>query len=99
MVIGASLVRRPGQVEHVEVGDHGPDQRAIRRFDDDQRYARQLPVPARSRRASTVLLVVGDIDRPDVLGERPPEVHGLDDRPVDAVDRDDDALLAVRAGR
>ena len=45
------------------------------------------------------LQVVGDVDRPDVAGQRPAEVDGLDDRPVDAVDRDDHPLLAVRAGQ
>jgi hypothetical protein len=39
----------------------------------------------------------GHVDRPDVRAHGPPEVHGLEYGPVDAVDRHDDALLAVRA--
>ena len=65
IVIGASLVGRPGLVEDVEVGDDRPDQRAVRRLDDHQRHARQLAFPARAQRLGLVR-VVGHEDRPHV---------------------------------
>src|SRR4051812_7779031 len=40
------LVRRPGHVEDVEVRDHGSHEGPVRRFHDDERHARQLPVPS-----------------------------------------------------
>ncbi len=51
------------------------------------------------RRAERVgdVEVVGHVDGPDVAADRPPEVDRLDDGPVDAVDRDDHPLLAMRA--
>src|SRR4029079_19395653 len=65
-------------------------------LDDDQRDARELALPARAQRLARVG-VLGDVDGADVRRERAAEDHGLDDRPVDAVDRDDDPLFAVRA--
>ena len=90
------LVRRPGRVEHVEVGEQRADERPVGRLDDDQRHARDLALPAvaHARRPSRV---VGDVDRPDVVADRAPDVDRLDDGPVEARDRDDDPLLAVRA--
>ena len=40
------LVRRPGSVEDVEVGEQRPDERPVRRLDDDERDARHLALPA-----------------------------------------------------
>ena len=56
------LVRRPGVVEHVEVGDDRVDERAVRRLDDDQRDARQLALPALAQRLG-LLEVVGHVHR------------------------------------
>ena len=88
------LVRRPGGVEDVEVGEQRPDQRPVRRLDDHQRHARDLAlqVVAQARRR---LGVVGDVDGPDVVADRAGDVDRLDDGPVDARHRDDHALLAV----
>ncbi len=47
--------------------------------------------------ASPSFRVLGDVDGPDVGTHRAPEVHRLDHRPIDPVDRDDDALLAMGA--
>ena len=91
------LVGRPGGVQHVEVGLERAGQGAVRRLDDDERHAGQLPLPAVAKGLG-VLGVLGDEDRPDVLGDRPPDVHRLDDRPSDPGDRDDDPFLALRAG-
>ena len=94
------LVRRPGLVEDVEVGDDRRDDRPVRRLDDDQRHVRELALPARAERVGR-LEVVGDVDGPDVGASASPEVDRLDDRAVDAVDRDDRpaARGAARAGR
>src|SRR6185503_11194933 len=90
------LVGWPGLLEHVEVRDDRRDHGPIGRFDDHERHARDLPLPALADRF-TIVRVLGHEDRPDIGTERPAEVDRLDDRPVDAVDRDDDALLAMRA--
>ena len=48
------LVRRPGRVEHVEVGQQRSGQRPVRRLDDDQRDARDLALQgARARRRAS----------------------------------------------
>ena len=46
------LVRRPGLVEDVEVGDDRRDQRPVRRLDDDERHAGELPLPALAQRVA-----------------------------------------------
>ena len=46
------LVRRPGLVEDVEVGDERRDERPVRRLDDDQRHARAPGAPS-ARAASS----------------------------------------------
>ena len=95
IVIGRLLVRRPGQVEDVEIGRQRPDQGAVRRLDDHQRDAGNLALPLPAELLGRVG-VLGDEHRADVRRQRPPEVDGLDDGAVDPVDRDDDPLLAMR---
>ena len=94
-VIGAGLSGGQAAIEDVEVGQQRPDEGPVGRLDDDQRDARDLPLeggPDDCRRVG----VVGDVDRPDVVVDRPSDVDRLDDGPVEARDRDDDPLLAVR---
>ena len=91
-------VRRPGAVEDVEVGDDRAHQRPVGRLDDDQRDARQLPLPAFAERLGLLRLGGHEhrLDHRRVGRQRPAEHHGLDDGAVDAVDGDHDPLLAVR---
>ena len=91
---GAGLSSGQAGVEHVEVGDQRPGEGTVRRLDDHQRDARNLAFPVCSD-ALDGLGVLEDEDRPDVVGERPSDVDGLDHRPVDPGHRDDDSLLAA----
>src|SRR4029078_7648721 len=92
---GLRLVRWPGHIEHVEVCQERPRQCPIRRLDDHQRHARDLPfeVTADRRRA---LWVIGDEDSADVLVDRATDLDRLDGRTVETGDRDDHALLTDR---
>ena len=96
-VIGASLSGGQDLVEDVEVGEQRPDEGTVRRLDHDERHIRQLPLPpfADSR---SLAGIVGDEDAANVRSDRAAHVDRLDDRPIDARHRDDDALLAVRLG-
>ena len=58
-------------------------------------HARHLPFE-RLAQAHGARLVVGDVDRPDVVADRARDVDGLDHGPVQARDRDDRALLTVQ---
>src|SRR6478752_1827782 len=95
---GRLLVRRPGDVEDVEVRHDRADERAERRRHDDERDARQLAGPAHAERVG--LLEVGGhedgLEERRVAREALAEHDRLDHRAVDAVDRDHDPLLAVR---
>src|SRR5712671_944409 len=93
---GRRDVCRPARIEDVEVGGNGADEGPIWRLDDDQRDARELALPAASKLVAG-LGILGHEDGPHVLRQGPPEVDGLDDRPVDAVDGHDHPLLAMRS--
>jgi hypothetical protein len=56
----------------------------------------ELALPALAEHLAGVG-VLGHVDRPNVGRQRPSEDDRLDHRPVDAVDRHDDALLAMGA--
>ena len=85
----------PGLVQDVEVGNERLDDGSERGFDDDQRDARELPLPAPEHRLG-LLGIDGHVHGPHVRGNGSGEGHGLDDRTIDAVDRNDGALLPMR---
>jgi hypothetical protein len=71
------LVRWPGLVEDVEVGEQWARQRPIRRLDDDQRDARNLALE-RGSYLHRLRRIVRDVDRPDVVTDRAADVDGMD---------------------
>src|SRR4029079_11399393 len=75
------------------VADQRADELAIRRFDEDQRDPRDLPLEPRTQLLAS-FGVLGHMDRRDVVGHRPSERQRMDDVARYVRDRDDDALRA-----
>ncbi len=89
------LVRRPGPVEHVEVGHQWGDERPIGRLHQDQRNVGNGLSPELANLVAPGG-VVGDVDGADIRRYGTSHVQCLDHCPVDAGDRDHDAVVAVR---
>ena len=91
------LVRRPGLVEHVEVGER-PGEMSARYGDSTMTSG--TPGIWRSQRSRSASPTSGSSVTNTARTSRlmvPPELDRLDDRAVDAVDRDDHPLLAMRS--
>ena len=95
-MIGAGWPAGTLGVEVVEVRQDRLDEDLHLGLDDVERDVLEPAVPLLALR-ERVRAVVGHDDRPHVRPDRPPDVHRLDDRPVDARDRDDHAVLATAA--
>ena len=94
-VIGSGLPGGHAASRTSRYASSGPGERAIRRVDDDERNARNLALECLAHPGG-IRRIVGDVDGPDVVVDRATDVHRLDRRPVDAVDRHDDPLLPLR---